>query len=293
MVMTIDRDARLEVIRRAYAKQILAAAGVADRRLENAFAAVRREDFLGRGPWPILRWGQGYIPSPSADPTYLYDDVLVGILPERNLNNGQPSFLATLIAAAAPKAGEHVVHIGAGVGYYSAILAYMVRRRGRVTAIEYERVLAARLARHFADAGNVSAIHGDGVQVEFASADVILVNAGATQPAARWLDNLADGGRLILPLTTAAGFHGDGTIPFERQGAVFRIARRGEEYDARRISGVGIYPCHGMRDAAAEKALAAAFGAGGWERVTRLYRRDDIPEADCWLRGEGWCLAYR
>jgi len=27
------------------------------------------------------------------------------------------------------------------------------------------------------------------------------------------------------------------------------------------------------------------------EDVTRLYRRDNIPDADCWLRGKGWCLA--
>jgi protein-L-isoaspartate(D-aspartate) O-methyltransferase len=293
MVMTIDRDTRLEIIRRAYAKQILAAEEVTDRRVENAFATVPREDFLGRGPWPILRWGRGYVPSPSADPSYLYADVLVGIIPERNLNNGQPSFLARLIAAAAPKPGNHAVHIGAGVGYYSAILAYLVGRRGRVTAIEYEAVLAARLAQNFAASPHVNAVHGDGTRVEFAPAEVILVNAGATAPAAHWLDRLADGGRLILPLTTAAGF-GDNTVPFERRGAVFRIERRGERYDARRISGVGIYPCHGMRDADAERALSAAFERGGAERVTRLYRGDaGIAEDDCWLRGEGWCLAYR
>jgi protein-L-isoaspartate(D-aspartate) O-methyltransferase len=53
---------------------------------------------------------------------YLYDDVAVGIIPERSLNNGQPSLLAWQIANAAPKADEHVVHVGAGVGYYPAIL---------------------------------------------------------------------------------------------------------------------------------------------------------------------------
>jgi protein-L-isoaspartate(D-aspartate) O-methyltransferase len=289
----MDRDSQLEIIRRAYAKQVLAAACVADRRVENAFAAVPREDFLGKGPWPILRWGRGYVPSPSADPAYLYADVLVGIIPERNLNNGQPSFLASLIAAAGIRPGDHVVHIGAGVGYYTAIMAHLAGRRGRITAIEYEPILAVRLARHFAETGNVQAIHGDGAQVDFPPANVVFVNAGATRPAENWLDRLADGGRLILPLTTASAFIGNGSIPFERQGAVFRIVRQGDEFDARRISGVGIYPCHGMRDAAAERTLAAAFERGGWEKVTRLYRRDDLPEEDCWLRGEGWCLAYR
>ena len=93
-----------------------------------------QEHFLGPGPWPILRWGQGYVPTPSRDPVYLYGDVQVGIIPERNLNNGQPSFLAALIASGAPRPGEHAVHIGAGVGYYTAIIARLVGRRGRVTA---------------------------------------------------------------------------------------------------------------------------------------------------------------
>jgi protein-L-isoaspartate(D-aspartate) O-methyltransferase len=291
--MRIDRETRLAIIRRAYAQQVMAAAGTADRRIENAFATVPREAFLGHGPWPILRWGRGYVPTPSADPAYLYSDILVGIIPERNLNNGQPSFLAWLIAAAAPRPGEHVVHIGAGVGYYTAILARLIGRGGRVTAIEYDPVLAVRLAQNLNAARNVHAIQGDGALTSFDSADAILVNAGATWPAPRWLDGLREGGRLILPLTTTAAFAGNATVPFDRLGAVFLITRRGDEFDARRISGVGIYPCHGMRDAASERALAAAFEKGGEENVMRLYRRDDVPEADCWLRGEGWCLAYR
>ena len=68
----MDRETRLDIIRRAYAKQIMAAAFVADRRVENAFAAVPREDFFGLGPWPILRWGKGYVPTPSADPTSFF-----------------------------------------------------------------------------------------------------------------------------------------------------------------------------------------------------------------------------
>ena len=142
----MERESELAVVRRAYAKQIMAAAGVVDRRVEAAFAAVRREQFLGPGPWPILRWGLGYVPTPTRDPVYLYGDVLVGIIPERNLNNGQPSFLAALIASGAPRPGEHAVHIGAGVGYYTAIIARLVGRRGRVTAIEYDPALASRLA---------------------------------------------------------------------------------------------------------------------------------------------------
>src|SRR5207248_11109762 len=140
----MDRETRLEIIRGAYAKQIMAAAGLVDRRVEAAFAAVRRENFLGHGPWQILRWDRGYEPSPGRAPVYLYDNDVVAIIPERHLNNGQPSFLATLIASAALRPGEHEVHIGAGVGYYTAILARLVGRTGRVTAIEFDPIGRAR-----------------------------------------------------------------------------------------------------------------------------------------------------
>ena len=284
----MDRDTEQDIIRRAYARQIMAVFGVSDGRIEAAFASVKREDYLGRGPWQIMRWGRGYVSSPSRNPVYLYDDVVVGIIPERNLNNGQPSLHAWLIANAAPKAGEHVVHVGAGVGYYTAILHRLVGRRGRTTAIEFDSDLAARFAANFVGARNIKVVQGDGACVPFDSADIIYVNAGATKPAEAWLDRLADGGRLILPLTAGEFPNGD-----VRRGAVFRIERRRSTFLAERISGVAIFPCEGMRDPSSEAALAAAFEKGRVQEVTRFHRRDDLPEKDCWLRGTGWCLAYR
>jgi protein-L-isoaspartate(D-aspartate) O-methyltransferase len=279
--------AELQIVRRAYAKQVLAAAGVADTRIEAAYAAVRREDFLGPGPWQIVRWLGGYRRSPDADPVYLYTDDVVAILPDRNLNNGQPSLHALLIAAAAPRPGEHVVHVGAGAGYYTAIFAELVGTEGRVTAIEYDAGLAARASAHLATWPQVRVQPGDGTKVGFEPADVIYVNAGATRPADLWLDGLRDGGRLILPLT-AEGFPNRDV----RRGAVFCIERRGAEFLARRVSGVAIFPCAGGRDEAGAQLLSTAFDKGGAERVTRLHRHHDLPEEQCWLRGDGWSLAY-
>jgi protein-L-isoaspartate(D-aspartate) O-methyltransferase len=75
--------------------------------------------------------------------------------------------------------------------------------------------------------------------------------------------------------------------------AVFRIERRPPEFFARRISAVAIFPCEGGRDEAGEQALAPAFDKGDAGRVTRLYRRDDFPEDQCWLRAPGWRLGVR
>jgi len=103
----MDRQSELSIVRAAYAKQVLAAARVAsDARLEATLGAIRREDFLGPGPWPIMRWFRDYVTTPDTDPVYLYTDDLVGILPERRINNGQPSWHAHLIHQAAPAAGN-------------------------------------------------------------------------------------------------------------------------------------------------------------------------------------------
>ncbi|MBR0869740.1 methyltransferase domain-containing protein [Bradyrhizobium tropiciagri] len=289
----MDPQAELRIIRAAYAKQILAAANVGSPRLAAALAAVPREDFVGEGPWLMLRWlSPDYVPTPDADPVYLYTNDLVALVPERRLNNGQPSLHAYLMHHAAPAAGEHVVHVGTGTGYYTALVAHLAGPAGRVTGIEFDAELAARSRANLASYANVEIIQGDGTQVAFDPADVIYVNAGCTQPAARWLDGLADGGRLILPLTSDDGFKSGNLQRIARSGAVFLIRRDGPDYHASWISPVAIIPCDGGRNEASEKALAEAFARGAWEKVTRLYRNRDVPDERCWVRGDGWCLAY-
>ena len=52
----MDPQAELRIVRAAYARQIMAAANIVDARVMEAFAAIPREDFVGPGPWMILRW---------------------------------------------------------------------------------------------------------------------------------------------------------------------------------------------------------------------------------------------
>jgi len=306
----MEHAQELAVIRRAYAKQILAAAQVDNSDLEQAFAQVRREDFLGPGPWAIPRWPGGYLPTPSADPVYLYIDNVVQIIAERNLNNGQPSGHAKWIASAPIKPGEHVVHVGAGTGYYTAIMSHLVGPSGKVTGIEVDTGLAARAKENLSSYSNVRIVEGDGTTVPFDAADVIYVNAGVARPADQWLDGLREGGRLILPLTTIEGFTANdpakARIDLSRQGranpttpiavsrgAVFRIERRASDFLAKGITPVEIIPCEGARDETSQAAVAEAFkNRGAWLMVTRLYRHNDVAQDRCWLRGPGWCLAY-
>jgi protein-L-isoaspartate(D-aspartate) O-methyltransferase len=285
----VTSEAELEIVRRAYAKQIAAAVTRDDPRIETAFSELHREDFLGPGPWQLMRFPAGYFSSPSDDPVYLYQDIAVGMVPGQGLNNGQPSFLAFLISIGRAQEGEHAVHVGAGVGYYTAVIARLVGNTGKVTAIEYEPDLAKRAAINLASYPTVSVIVGDGSTTPIDPADVIYVNAGATRPAETWLNSLKNGGRLILPLTTS--FTTDDGHSMTR-GAIFLIERHEGDYLARWMSPTAIYPCSGARDEPSEQALAAGFKKGGWEKVTKLYRAGDIPEERCWVRTASWSLAY-
>lgn len=286
----MDKETALAAVRAAYAKKILGIVGVTDPAVEAAFATVPREAFLGPGPWPRVKFGQGYEPTPSDDPAHLYNNSLFGIIPERGLNNGQPSLHAWLLSQAVPKPGEHVVHVGAGVGYYTALMAHMVGPEGRVTGIEFDPDLAARARANFAGWPNVEIKQGDGALCPFDPADVIYVNAGATRPAPGWLDGLKDGGRLILPLTVKFTVPGD-TTGVGTAGAVFRIVRHGDTYAAKWISSVAIFPCAGNRDEASETALAAGLAKTEMTQVTRLRRDAHAQEQTCCAHGDGWCFA--
>ena len=166
----MSTPAELAAVRSAYAKQVTAAVRDAD--VEAAFAHVPRENFLNPGPWPIFQRPGVYAPTPSGDPIHLYTNQLVGIVPEKGLNNGEPSLHAHWLSRAKPKPGEHVVHIGTGWGYYTAIMAEMVGAAGHVTGIEFEPDLAARAAKNLGVYPNVRVVAGDGATAAFDPADL-------------------------------------------------------------------------------------------------------------------------
>jgi protein-L-isoaspartate(D-aspartate) O-methyltransferase len=283
---------QLAILRRAYARQVTFLSGAQNRALEDAYAEVRREDFVGDGPWQVVTpfLSGAYRVTPDADPGWLYSDILVGIVPERHLNNGQPSGHAAWIGAAGPKPGDHVVHVGAGVGYYSAIMGHMAGPGGSLTAIEYDPELALRARANLAHMPNATVICGDGSVTPFAPADVIYINAGCTRPADLWLDNLKDGGRLLLMLTTNANFAPNAALRGVT-GGIFLITRRGEAFAVKFEMPVWVFPCEGMRDEASEAALAAAFETGGYQKVTRLWRGAPPDDVGCWVKAPGWALS--
>ncbi|WP_202326215.1 protein-L-isoaspartate O-methyltransferase family protein [Mesorhizobium sp. 113-3-9] len=185
-------------IRRFYARLMAANAASSDPRLEEVFASVPREAFLGPGPWTIVA-GNGRVTTPSADPSHIYQNVLVALDADKGINNGEPFLHAMWIGKLAPKLGETVTHIGAGTGYYTALLARLVSPGGTVTAFELDDKLADLARRNLKAYGNATVVHGDAVTTPLPPSDIIYVNAGVVAPPAGWLKALRPGGRMIFP----------------------------------------------------------------------------------------------
>lgn len=255
--------------------------------LIEAFATVPREQFAGPGPWRLYStWDQDYWTTEDADPRHLYHDVLVAIDETRRLNNGQPSLWAFVYDQLGLAAGQHIVHIGIGTGYYTAILADIVGPNGMVTAVEIDAALAERARQNLALAWPQAAvIAADGFAFRpVRPADVIIINAGVTHLPPAWLDSLADDGRLMVPLT--------GT---DRFGSFVLITRRhGDQrcYAARSVCRVGIIDCVGGRDKDAEARLETALRRSRFAPpIQSLRRPPDEPDDTCWLAGDGWWLS--
>lgn len=192
--------ADLTDIRRFYAQLLTAGAGGPGNRLERAFETLPREAFLPAGPWRILSLpARRYIDTPTADPVHLYQNVLVALDEERGINNGEPQLHAAWLSAVDPQPGDRVSHIGAGAGYYSAILSFLASPGGSTRAYELHEPLANTARTNLKPFDNVDVICGDATAVPLEPSDVIYVNAGVVAPPAQWLVALRPGGRMIFP----------------------------------------------------------------------------------------------
>jgi protein-L-isoaspartate(D-aspartate) O-methyltransferase len=91
------------------------------------------------------------VQTPDDDPAFLYQDLLLALDRERGINIGQPSAHAYWLGACKIQKAETVVQVGAGSGYYTAILAHLVGADGRVYAYEIDEPLWARARENLKD----------------------------------------------------------------------------------------------------------------------------------------------
>ncbi len=289
--MTATRAPSLEEYRRFYADEIAAVAGIRSEALIEAFATVPREHFLGPGPWKLGSLDAGvspaprYVSTPDADPKRIYHNVLVSIDESRHLNNGQPSALASWLDALDIREGERVVHVGAGIGYYTAIIAEVAGSGGSVVAIEVDEELAARARTNLAGWNTVQVVSGDGSHFDPGPVDVIFVNAGVTHPSSLWLDRLKPGGRLLYPLTFDAGVGG--------KGCMLLVKREGETYPVRCAGFVMIYSCTSLRDPDLNGSITKQISSGKIFSVKSLRRDKHEADDTCLVHAKDSCLSTK
>jgi protein-L-isoaspartate(D-aspartate) O-methyltransferase len=271
---------RLEAHRLFFARLVTAKAGIAPgSELAKAFASTPREHFVGPPPWKVST-ASGYIETPTDDPAFLYQDIVVALGTEGPLNNGEPTLHASCLSTLALKHGERVVHVGAGTGYYTTLLAKLVGESGAVDAYEIDTALAKRASANLARLPHVTVHTRSGSEGPLPQCDVLYVSAGATAPLPVWLDALKAGGRLLFPLTPGEGF-----------GAMLLITRHGEKgYRARFLFPAQFVPCIGARNEDEGRRIAEAFRTNDWREVNSLHRNDS-PGDSCWCSGFGWWLS--
>lgn len=181
-----------------------------------AFSTVPREAFV----------------APESE-RWAYDDAPLSIGHGQTIS--QPYVVAMTVQALRLTGREKVLEIGTGSGYAAAILGLLAREVHTVERIpELARTAAERLAR--LGFSNVHVHQGDGTLgwPEAAPYDAIAVAAGAPRPPPSLLQQLAIGGRMVLP-------HGDAL-----NQRLVRITRKGpEEYVEENLGDVRFVPLLG------------------------------------------------
>ncbi|WP_317151613.1 protein-L-isoaspartate(D-aspartate) O-methyltransferase [Sphingopyxis indica] len=160
----------------------IVARGIGGDRLLAALRAVPRERFV-----------------PENMVEFAYEDSALPI--EAGQTISQPYIVALMIEAAAIGPDDRVLEVGVGSGYAAAVMSRMGRA---VHAIDRHPELTDRAAERLAALGchNVTLRTGDGTRgwADAAPFDVILVAAGSPRVPRPLLDQLAPGGRLVIPV---------------------------------------------------------------------------------------------
>ena len=283
----------LQAQRSFFAEEIQITANLKSPAVVEALAAVPRERFLPPGPWTIRGEADFHAAprlTPDADPRHVYHNIAVAIDLTRTLFNGAPSVLALALDTLAIAPGERVLHVGTGLGYYTAIAAHCVGATGRVVGVEVDEALADGAKRNLSEYPWVDVRHGNAAEPLNETFDAMLINAGVTHPLPAWLDALAANGRMILPITA--------TMPAMTtigKGPLILLTK-GDSSDrlAARVAGfVAIYSAIGIRDESINAQLGQALARSPFAPITSLRRDAHERDATCWMHTAGSCLSLQ
>ena len=205
-----------ETDRREMVERQLAGRGIRDPRVLEAMGTVPREAFV-----------------PERLAEFAYEDSPLPIEADQTIS--QPYIVAWMAEALELQPGERVLEIGAGSGYAAAVLS---RVAGEVYTVERHGDLAERARERCRELGyhNVHVLHGDGTLgwAEHAPYDAIVVAAGGPDVPRPLLDQLAPGGRLVIPV---------GRDP--RLQELVRVRKVNEHTERENLGGVRFVPLVG------------------------------------------------
>jgi protein-L-isoaspartate(D-aspartate) O-methyltransferase len=189
--------------------------------------------------------------------------------------------IARLIEAVDLLPGETLLHVGAGLGYATAVMAEMVGSKGRIIAAEINPPLREQAKANLAAWPQVEVV-GDALAVELPALDLVFASCGVGFVPPHWTGALKEGGRMLLPLTGSD----DGGYGF-----LFTQTEIAEWLAVRVLAPQQVGPCQGARQPEHLSALDAALANRGLAELRWL--RTDPHDADpsCWLHGEGWCIS--
>ena len=182
--------------------------GIFDERVLAAMEEVPREEFV-----------------PERRRELAYTDAALPIGSEQTIS--QPWIVAAILQALALTGGEQVLEIGTGSGYSTCLLG---RLAAHVVSVERHSSLARAAAEHLraCASDNIELLVGDGSRgvPDRAPFDAIAVHAAAPTPPPALLEQLAEGGRMVVPV--AAG----------QEEMLTLLRRRGAE-----VESTAIAPC--------------------------------------------------
>jgi len=283
----VKKARNIEEARNWYAEDLRVASPVVHNpAIIAAFAKIPRENYLGAGPWrlhPRLFDRPAYT-SPTAEPHHVYHDVMVSIDHDRHLNNGQPSLWAFNFDQLGISLGGTILQVGAGVGYFTAVIAELVTPEGRVIAYEIDEDLAKRAEANLKEYSNVEVISGDATEAQILpNLDAVVVFAGATHVPENWLSSLSPSGRIVIPFTGE-----------DQWGFMLLLEKRGSCYPVSSLGPCGFYHCSGARKfneaAALKNALEATDGKA--PLLDQMHRgRPQRDDQSAWYVGDGFWLS--
>ena len=157
--------------------------GIRDERVLGAMSVVPRHEYV-----PAGRWEEAYEDHP----------ISIG----QGQTISQPYMVAAMTEALELKGTERVLEVGSGSGYQAAVLAllaahvYTIERDPELFRLAQERLTRLGLG------GSITLLLGDGSQgyPPAAPYDAILVAAAAPQVPGCYLEQLLEGGRLVIPV---------------------------------------------------------------------------------------------